>query len=119
LMKQKKANALILDEIQRCPIEAHAALASHIKTVVAVGDCWQEIYPFASFEQAGLQVQTFADPTRPTFVAEMLLARAEVVPCALDVAHVQHLTATKRLATHWQFTCPGGVRPCAAGSTHH
>ena len=73
LMKQKKAIALILDEIQRCPIETYVALASHNKTVVAVGDRGQEIYPFSSSEQTGLQVQTFANPTRPTFVAEMFV----------------------------------------------
>ncbi|MFM7988180.1 MAG: hypothetical protein ACKPKO_53595, partial [Candidatus Fonsibacter sp.] len=36
------------------------------RTSVAVGDRGQDIYPFASSEQTGLQVQTFANPTRPT-----------------------------------------------------
>ncbi|MFM7979767.1 MAG: hypothetical protein ACKPKO_10665, partial [Candidatus Fonsibacter sp.] len=99
-----------MDEIQGCPIETYVAVASHNKTVVAVGDRGQYVYPCSSYEQFGLQAQTFANPIRPTFVADMLLARTEAAPGAPDVTHVHHLRATKR----WQFTCPGGVRPCAA-----
>ncbi|MFM7988885.1 MAG: hypothetical protein ACKPKO_57195, partial [Candidatus Fonsibacter sp.] len=46
LMRRKKTIALILDEIQRCPIETYVALASHNKAAVAVGDRGQDIYPF-------------------------------------------------------------------------
>ncbi len=70
LMKPKKAMACILNAIQRCPIETYVALARHNKTVVAVGDRGQEIYPCSSSEQTGLQVQTFANLTRPTVATD-------------------------------------------------
>ncbi|MFM7985952.1 MAG: hypothetical protein ACKPKO_42215, partial [Candidatus Fonsibacter sp.] len=45
LHKQNNPIALIMDAMQRCPIETYIALASHSKTVVAVGDNRQELYP--------------------------------------------------------------------------
>ncbi|MFM7988698.1 MAG: hypothetical protein ACKPKO_56235, partial [Candidatus Fonsibacter sp.] len=47
-----------------------------------------------------MQVQIFANPARPIFVAEMMLARAEDALGAPDVALVHLVTATKP----WQPT---------------
>jgi hypothetical protein len=96
LMKQKKATALIMDEIQRCPAETYIALASRNTTVVAVGDRGQELYPLVPQDRGVLQVQTFANHARPSFAAELLLARSSAAPGAPDTAAVYHLTETKR-----------------------
>ena len=46
LLKEKKQNtALILDEMQRCPVETFCALGSRHDAVVAVGDRGQEMHP--------------------------------------------------------------------------
>ena len=45
LMQRKKAMALMMEAVQRCPIETYVALASRRKTLVAVGDRGQELYP--------------------------------------------------------------------------
>ena len=96
LMRLKKAIALSMDEMQRCPAETYVALASKVRTVVAVGDSGQELYPFTQQDRGpeGLQAQTFLKKVRPSFVAELLLARSEAAPGAPDTAAVHHLTET-------------------------
>ncbi|MFM7984582.1 MAG: hypothetical protein ACKPKO_35170, partial [Candidatus Fonsibacter sp.] len=59
-----------MDEILRRPIKTYIALASHSKTVVAVGDRRQELYPYLPPDQAGLHLQTFANPTHPHSIAD-------------------------------------------------
>ncbi|MFM7990328.1 MAG: hypothetical protein ACKPKO_64535, partial [Candidatus Fonsibacter sp.] len=49
LMKQKKAIAPIMDEFKRCPAATCIALASNIRTMVAVGDRGQELYDLHSY----------------------------------------------------------------------
>ena len=79
-----KSSALILDEMQRCPIETFCALGSRHDTVVAVGDRGKEIYPAttSSRSPAALPTQTFVQQARPTFAASSLLARASAAPGA-------------------------------------
>ena len=74
LMQQKTAVALIMDETQRCPAETYIALAINIRTMVAVGDCGQDLYD--------LQAQTCANQARPSFAAELWLARTAAAPGA-------------------------------------
>ena len=98
LMEQKKATALIMDLIQMCPAETFIALAVKNRTVVAVGGRKQELDPFTQQDRgpAGLQVQTFVNQARPSFAAELLLARSKAAPGAPDTAAVHHLTETRR-----------------------
>ena len=94
-----RSSALILDEMQRCPIETFCALGSRVDTVVAVGGRGQEIDPLAgpTGRVAGaLPTQTFAQQTRPTFAAESLLERASAVPGAPCCPIAYRLTETKR-----------------------
>ena len=85
-------------KFKRCPAETYVALASKVRTVVVVGDRKQELYPFAQQDHGpeGLQAQTFLNLVRPSFAAELLLARSEAAPGAPDAAAVHHLTPTKR-----------------------
>ena len=112
LMKQKQSSSLILDEMQRCPVETFCALGSRHDTVVAVGDRGQEIYPAmpSGRNVAALPTQTFVQQARPTFAAESLLARASAAPGAPDSPIVYHLTETKRfgnpLATYLAHAHP-------------
>ena len=104
LLKKKKPLAVIMDEVQRCPVETYVALGSQTSTVIAVGDRGQELYPLvpwhtqAQAAASGLQVQTFTAQARPCFAAEMLLQRAQAAPGAPEpsLAAVYHLTETKR-----------------------
>ena len=97
-MRLKKTIALIMDEIQRCPAETDVAVTSKVRTAVAVGDRGQELYPFTQQDRGseGLQAQAFRNQVRPSFAAELLLARSEAAPGALDTAVVHHLTPTER-----------------------
>ena len=74
----KKSTALILDEMQRCPIETFCALGSQHDTVVAVGDRGQEIYPAMTSSRSGAAIptQTFVLQAHPNFAAASVLARA-------------------------------------------
>ena len=47
LMKGKPSSALLLDEMQRCPIEAFCASGRRHDAVVAVGGRGQEVHPAA------------------------------------------------------------------------
>ncbi len=42
---EDKPVAIIMDEVQRCPVETYVALGSQAPTVIAVGDRGQELYP--------------------------------------------------------------------------
>ena len=89
LMK-KRSTALILDEMQRCPIETFCALGSQHDTVVAVGNRGQEIYPAMTSSRSGAAIptQTFVLQARPNFAAASLLARASAEPGAPDSPQV-------------------------------
>ena len=71
LMTRKQSSALILDEMQRCPIETFCALGSRRDTVVAVGDRGQGIYPTtpSGRSDAAVPTQTFVQQARPAFAA--------------------------------------------------
>ena len=98
LLRLKPSSALILDEMQRCPIETFCALASRHDTVVAVGDRGQEIYPAVPGGRGAgtLPTQTFVQQVRPTFAAESLLERATAAPGAPESPTVYSMTITKR-----------------------
>ena len=97
LMRREQSSALILDEMQRCPIEPFCALGRRHDIVVAAGGRGQEIYPATpSRSDAALPTQTFAQQARPTFAAESLLARASAAPGAPGSPVVYHLTETRR-----------------------
>ena len=98
-MRRKQSSALILDEMQRCPIETFCALGSRHDTAVAVGDRGQEAYPAtpSGRSAAALRTQTFPQQARPTFAAELLLARASAAPSAPGSPVVYHLTEAKRV----------------------
>ena len=86
LLKQRHSSALILDDLQRCPIETFCALGSRRDTVVAVGGRGQDIYPVrpTGRGEAALPTQTFVLRARPALAAESLLARASAAPGAPD-----------------------------------
>ena len=92
LMRLKKAIVLIMNNIQRYPAETHVDLASKVRTAVAVGDRGHELYPFTQQDRSpeGWQVQTFLHLVRPSFAAELLLARSEAALGAPDTAVVRH-----------------------------
>ena len=93
----KQNTALILDEMQRCPVEAFCALGSRHDAVVAVGDRGQEIHPtLPSGEAAVLPAPKFVLQAGPTFASEPLLERAMAAPGAPGSPKVYHLTASKR-----------------------
>ena len=125
LLKQRKSATLILDEVQRCPLETFCALGSRHDTVVAVGDRGQEIYPLAprpTGRVAGaLPTQTFAAQRPPTFAAEALLARALAVPGTPCCPIVHRLIETKRfgdpLATYLANAYPNICRALTAAPT--
>ena len=70
----KQSTALILDEMQRCPVETFCALGSRHDTVVAVGDRGQEILPTLPKcgEAAVLPAPKFVLQAGPTFAGEPL-----------------------------------------------
>ena len=119
LMTRKPSSSLILDEMQRCPIETFCALGSRLQTVVAVGGRGQEIYPAtpSGRSAAALSTHTVVKQARPTFVAESLLARASAAPGAPDSPIVYHQAEAQRfgdpLATYLARTHPS----CLAGIT--
>ena len=77
LMRENQPTALLLGEMQRCPVEAFCALGSRHDTVVAVGDRGQDIYPTVPTRgEAALAMQKLALQARPTFAGESLLERA-------------------------------------------
>ena len=77
LLKEKQPAALILGEMQRCPVETFCALGSRHDTVVPVGDRGQDICPTAPRRgEAALAMQKFVLQAGPTFAGESLLERA-------------------------------------------
>ena len=98
LMREKQSTALLLDEMQRCPVETFCALGSRHDTVVAVGDRGQEVPPTLpkSGEAAVLPVPKFVLQAGPSFACEPLLERAMAAPGAPDSPQVYHLTESKR-----------------------
>ena len=111
-MTRKQSSALILDEMQRCPVETFCALGSRHDTVVAVGDRGQEVYPTtpSSRSAAALPTQTFDQQARPTFAAESLLARASAAPGAPDSLSSTTKLKPNALATRWPLTLPAHIR---------
>ena len=123
LLKEKQSTALILDEMQRCPVETFRALGSRHDAVAAVGDRGQEIYPMLPKRgEDALAMQKFVLQAGPTFAGESLLERAMAAPGAPDSPKVYHLTASKRFrrpvgrlpssCTSRPLRCLDGI-PCA------
>ena len=60
LLRKKRPVAIIMDEVQRCPVETYVALGSQAPTVIAVGDRGQELYPLIAWHAqsaSSLQLQ--------------------------------------------------------------
>jgi len=117
-----------MDEVQRRPAETYVALASHHKTVVAVGDRGQQLAPPMRARVAQWGQRTLLDST-PPFALDLLLERDRLesarlerepaAPGAPDSPFIHHLSATKRfgnpLAQYLAFAYPGLCRNlCAA-----
>ena len=92
---KKQPTALILDEVQRRPVETLCALGSRHDTVVAVGDRGQEIHPTLPKcgEAAVLPAPKSCKRVQPLLASH---CQAMAAPGAPDSPQVYHLTESKR-----------------------